>query len=114
MRVSCSSDAGSKGRQEPRFDQSVPDRGDFGEREPGNHSLPADLLKALPFPIDHAAAYDRRYLARAVVEQYDGDLVRAWDAARWRLEDMITSLVNKDAGVLGGPEERWPRSMTRS
>lgn len=83
-------------------------KGDFGEREPGNRSLPADLLNALPFPFDHAVAYDRRYLAGAVVEQYDGDIFRAWDAARWRLEDMVTRLVNKDAGILGGPEERWP------
>ena len=83
-------------------------RGDYGEREPGNHSLPPDLLKALPFPFDHAVAYDRRYLGGAVVEQYDGNIFRAWDAARDRLDDMVTNLVNKDAGVFGGPEERWP------
>jgi hypothetical protein len=82
-------------------------RGDYGEREPGNQSLPADLLKALPFPFEHAVAYDRRYLAGAVVEQYDGNIFRAWDAARERLDEMITRLVNKDAGLFGGPEERW-------
>lgn len=83
-------------------------RGDYGEREPGNRSVPTELLQSLPCAFDSAVAYDRRYLAGAVVEQYDGDLFRAWDAAHRRLDDLVNKLVSKDAGVLGGPEERWP------
>ena len=82
--------------------------GDYGEREPGTHRLPASLLQALPFPFEHAVAFDRRYLAGAVVEQYDGDLFDAWMAAQARLDDLVKGLVNKDAGVFGGPSERWP------
>jgi len=83
--------------------------GDYGESEPGNHTLPADLLRTLPFPFEHAVAYDRRYLAGAVVEQYDADIFEAWMAARSRLDDLVNSLVNKDGGRLFlGPDERWP------
>jgi ribosomal protein S27E len=82
--------------------------GDYGEREPGNHSLPADLLQALPFPFKEAVAFDRRYLAGAVVEQYDADMFQAWDPARQRLEHLVDRLVAKDAGMFAGPEERWP------
>jgi len=83
-------------------------RGDYGEREPGNHSLPAELLQSVAFPFEAAIAYDRRYLAGAIVEQYDGDIFRAWDAARWRLDDLVQRLVRKDAGVFGDVEETWP------
>jgi hypothetical protein len=83
-------------------------RGDYGEREPGNHSLPGELLQSLPSAFDAAIAYDRRYLAGAIVEQYDGDIFRAWDTARWRLDDLVARLVSKDAGTLGPPEEVWP------
>lgn len=82
--------------------------GDYGEREPGNHNLPADLLRRLPFPFTDAVAFDRRYLAGAVVEQYDADLYQAWDPARQRLEHLIDRLVAKDARMFTGPEERWP------
>ena len=82
--------------------------GDYGEREPGNHNLPADLLRGLPFPFLDAVAFDRRYLAGAVVEQYDADLFQAWDPARQRLENLIDRLVAKDAGLFAAPEERWP------
>ncbi len=82
--------------------------GDYGEHEPGSHRLPASLLQALPSPFAHAVAYDRRYLAGAVVEQYEGDLFQAWSAAHARLDDLVKRLVNKDAGVFGGPDERWP------
>ena len=83
--------------------------GDYGEREPGNHNLPAELLRTLPFPFEHAVAFDRRYLAGSVVEQYDADMFEAWMPARTRLDDLVNSLVNKDSGVLfAGPDERWP------
>jgi hypothetical protein len=82
--------------------------GDYGEREPGNHSLPIDLLKELPFAFKEAIAFDRRYLAGAVVEQYDADIFEAWDPARKRLEQLEERLVAKDARMFAGPEERWP------
>ena len=64
-------------------------RGDYGEHEPGIRTLPAPLLRSLPSPFEHAVAYDRRYLAGAVVEQYEGDMFSAWDAARGRLEALV-------------------------
>ncbi len=82
--------------------------GDYGEREPGNHGLPADLLMALPFPFKEAVAFDRRYLAGAVVAQYDADIFQAWDPARQRLENLVDRLVAKDSGRFAGPEEKWP------
>jgi hypothetical protein len=82
--------------------------GDYGEREPGNHNVPADLMGKLPFPFKEAVVYDRRYLAGAVVEQYDADLFQAWDPARKRLEDLVDWLVLKDAGLFRQPDERCP------
>jgi hypothetical protein len=82
--------------------------GDYGESEPATRRLPVDLLRALPFPFAHAIAYDRRYLAGAVVEQYDDDLFQAWTAAHERLDTLVKTLVRKDSGTLLGPDERWP------
>jgi hypothetical protein len=108
VRMHCSwrhTDEDSDGRRRVR-EGAI--HGDYGEREPGNDSLPAALLRGLPFAFEHAVAYDRRYLAGAVVEQYSGDIFRAWDAARWRLDDLVKKLVRKDSGVFGGPEEHYP------
>ena len=108
-RVSCTwrhTTQDSGGRQQVREGEVS---GDYGEPEPGNHHLPADLLNQLTFPFEHAVAYDRRYLAGAVVEQYDADIFEAWWAARGRIESLVNCLVDKDSGVLlTGPEERWP------
>jgi ribosomal protein S27E len=82
--------------------------GDYGEREPGNHNLPDNLLQSLPFAFADAVTFDRRYLAGAVVEQYDADLYQAWDPARKRLEGLIDRLVAKDSKTFAGPSERWP------
>ena len=82
--------------------------GDYGEYEPGNHNLPADLLRTFPFPFEHAVAYDRRYLAGAIVEQYDADIFHGWDAARWRIDRYVNDAVDKASGVFSTPQERWP------
>jgi hypothetical protein len=83
-------------------------RGDYGEREPGNQHLPAGLLAALPFPFEHAVAFDRRYLAGAMVEQHDGNIFRAWDAAHARRQALVDHLVDREAGAFKRPQERWP------
>ncbi|MGD9903961.1 MAG: hypothetical protein AB7U83_10865 [Vicinamibacterales bacterium] len=82
--------------------------GDYGEREPAGHSLPPDLLRTLPFPFEQAVAFDRRYLAGAVVEQYDRDLFDSWSAAHTRLEALARWLVRRDSKLVLGPDESWP------
>lgn len=81
--------------------------GDYREREPGNHRVPADLLKQLPFAFDQAVAYDRRYLAGATVEQYDADMFEAWFPAYQRIVEQVNRQVNRAAGLFAEPEERW-------
>lgn len=82
--------------------------GDYGEREPGTRRVAPALLKSLPFPFDDAVTFDPRYLAGAIVEQYEVGLWDAWDASRGRLETLVEWLVKKDAGTMSVPDELWP------
>lgn len=84
-------------------------RGDYGEREPATRHLPVSLMPPLPFPFDAAVAFDPRYLAGALVEQYEVGLWDAWDAAQERLTALVHWLVRKDAGLMTLPDEQWPR-----